>query len=713
MKNKNLKKASIVNLMTGYVIAIAFLVMIIANRPDEMETQVVVNDEDGLFVEKAEEGIKIALYGNDRVAVRQGSVYSDPGFKAVDSEGNDVSDQVVVTGLDKVDTNLAGFTYEIEYTYIDNNGEETKANRFVTINDNALVVDNSVYRDRLTGVVLNDADPVVAVVDNDPLYVDRDRDLFVGGRDVYVDDGDRIGAVEGGIGGGGHVGRGDRVHNRDRVDSIGVDDDGVVVDRGLLDRRLADLDRAAENLFPDVDDKKEKFGLDKDGVDLANLSVARNGDDIELGDVDDFDIDFDDNKNGKFGLNKGELYAYNFPSQGVGAGIGNSAVGAGAGGGAGLGAGIGEAVLGGTTVPTLGGVGILGSNIKLVPPGSESDSDGDGVPLETEILLGTNPNKSDTDGDGFSDGDEVSLYTNPVSSLSSPAIPGSKIYPQIGGVGGLVGGAGAGGAAGLQTAMVKKPLGMGVNPACSEHGAGCRGHGHGHEHGKREYDLPADGALHIMMHVDGSGSILDTRKQLDIMKETLLKEALLPYYNNNEDLYNKRVTIISNSGERTLKFFTEASKKDNVLAIAFQDEAQPSYHLPTFNKKPQDHYSKDLGSLKASLNGHRGLYRGVMFQVDRGNTFAKSFKEFVESAWQGTGYLENSNLKRYHWQENKGNIDRKDGIVFSDEYHAKDSGDPQYYLDLILKASKKVGLDLRAKGAGLTDGRAVHSNSNL
>ena len=63
------------------------------------------------------------------------------------------------------------------------------------------------------------------------------------------------------------------------------------------------------------------------------------------------------------------------------------------------------------------------------------------------------------------------------------------------------------------------------------------------------------------------------------------------------------------------------------------------------------------------------------------------------------------NLRKYYWQENKRHIENKDGIVFSDEYHAKDSGDPQYYLELIMDASKKVGLDLRAKGAGLTDGK--------
>ena len=86
--------------------------------------------------------------------------------------------------------------------------------------------------------------------------------------------------------------------------------------------------------------------------------------------------------------------------------------------------------------------------------------------------------------------------------------------------------------------------------------------GGGHHDGHYDYDhLPQNGALHIMIHVDGSGSILATRRQLDIMKDTLLKEALLPYYNNDEDLYNKRVTIIDDSGERTLQFFEKATNR--------------------------------------------------------------------------------------------------------------------------------------------------------
>ena len=300
-------------------------------------------------------------------------------------------------------------------------------------------------------------------------------------------------------------------------------------------------------------------------------------------------------------------------------------------------------------------------------------------------------------GEGILNGEVVPTLGG-IGTGAKPIEGQSANSTPSGGVGGLMGGAAAGGAAGLTQGYITEKLGMGSGI----------GQGGGYGSNKRGYNydhLPKDGALHIMMHVDGSGSILNTRKQLEIMKDTLLKDSLLPYYNNNEELYNKRVTIISNSGERTLKFFNEAAKKDNVLAIAFQDEAQPSYHLPNFNKKPEDHYLDDLNKLKSSLNGYGGVYRGVMFQVDRGKTFAKSFKEFVGNAFKGEGYLKSDNLKKYYRENNNNYIKNKEGIVFSDEYHAKDSGDPSYYLNLIFEASKKIGLDLNLHKGGLTDGK--------
>jgi hypothetical protein len=690
MKDK--KKLALASIIAGYTLATAFIVLIFANRPTN--EIVVAPEQEELFVEKVTEGVKIAMYGSDRIAIAQGTIYTDPGFKAVDSEGNDVSDQVVISGVNEVDTGKAGFTYKIEYTHINNNGDETKAERFVTVNGTDLIVNNPVvYKDHLDGVIVNDTDPIVAVVDNDPLYVGRD--VIRGDRDVVIDDTHRIGAVEGGVGGNGHIGA-DRVHRRDqhhtRIKEDVYDKD---VDLGLLDRRIAEQDLFRDDTTEITKTPKKKFGLDKDGVNLANLTVANNrgDDDAELGEV---DLNFDDNKNGTFGLSKGELYAYNFPSQGVGAGIGNSAVGAGSGAGAGLGAGIGEGVYNGETVPTLGGVGTYNS-VPMVEPGTGTDADKDGLEVEAELALGTDPTKSDSDGDGYSDGEEIASYTSPSDPASNPDVPGSSA-PSLGGVGGLISGAGSGVAAGLITGIVKPQLGVpGIAPGV--------GVGNGNYGGKRNYDLPKDGALHIMMHVDGSGSILNTRKQLEIMKNTLLKKELLPYYNNDENLYNNRVTIVDGNGERTLQFFADAAKKDNVLALVFQDEAQPAYHLPNFNKKPEDHYMDDLSKLKNKLSGYGGLYRGIMFQVDRGKTFAKSFKEFVGNAFQGTGYLEKENLKKYYYQDNQSNIKNKNGIVFSDEYHAKDEGDPQYYMDLILNASKKIGIDLKATGAGLTDGK--------
>ena len=565
-KPNKLKKTAATNLVAGYICAISFILLIAFNRQ------------------------------------------------------HNTTEQLVIETVPVVEHN----TTDKEFVYVD----RTPAPRYVDHLSGVVIDDDGQI---VTSVVTGERDIIYDRINNidETIVHDRDVDRRVD-RHWIGDDVDRINYVESGRN---HV---DRRHRGSRVDVVDdatvTYDDAVgrdrLVDPGLLDRRLSEIERTKE------------IGLDvDDGIDVGNLSPVKDGDGMELGEVDTFDV----NSDGGYGVGRGgQLYAYNFPSRGIGAGVGSSSLGAGGGAGAGLSAGIGEGVLDGESVPTLGGVG---------------------------------------------------TYTMPGALADAGPGAGS-------GVGGLVGGAGAGGAAGLYTGRVPDMLGIG---APGTGGAGSYGRG------RVNYDhLPKDGALHIMMHVDGSGSILNTRKQLDLMRNTLLKSALLPYYNDDEDLYNRRVTIVDGSGERTLKFFAEAAKKDNVLAVVFQDEAQPAYHLPNFNKKPEDHYIDDLGKLKASLNGYGGVYRGVMFQVDRGKTFARSFKEFVGNAFNGEGYLESDNLKRYHRDNNTDYIKNRNGVIFSDEYHAKDSGDPQYYLDLIFNAAQRVGLDLNIYGAGLTDGK--HNN---
>ncbi len=61
----------------------------------------------------------------------------------------------------------------------------------------------------------------------------------------------------------------------------------------------------------------------------------------------------------------------------------------------------------------------LGIGITFQRNRGESDDDKDGLTLDEEESLGTNPKKADTDGDGLSDGDEVNKYkTNPLNNDS-------------------------------------------------------------------------------------------------------------------------------------------------------------------------------------------------------------------------------------------------------------------------------------------------------
>lgn len=764
--NPNHRTVAISSLIAGYVLAVSFAILLFtASSPEEIVTASSTIEE-GEVVSAAVAAVSdnsvITLTGGGSIPWPAGKLWVDPGYSAIVGD-EDLTAFVETASF--VDVNTPG-QYKVIYTIMDPKTGKVmdSVERFVTVNQSGIISGGNIaYNDRLDGVVLGD-EKITAVIgddDDDIVYVDNnDRHLRLHG--------DTRGGAFGGNGGNGRI-RGSRT----RV----VEDD---VDVGLLDRRLADLDDEDLLVIEDNDlvarlDRKD-IGLDRGGNDRVNVGNfvpdARRGDfdDEELGAVGNFD------KNGA-GFGKGtmpgvgqgsEVYAYNFPSQGVGAGIGSPAVGAAAG-FAGLGAGIGQAVMDGQAVPALGGIGTYSPPAPAQPEGPDSDQDGisdameasfrtnpqssdtdkdgisdadevkgmsnpldprskpgttapgpdsdqDGVPASLEALYGLNPSNSDTDGDGFSDGEEIAAMTSPTNPASNPGEmggPALAVAPGVaGGVAGLVGGAGAGAAAGLVSGRVSHPLGLGV----AEPGPGYGRGGDGHGNDEWDYDhLPKDGNLFIMMHVDGSGSILSTRKALEEMKETLLKNALLPYYKNDEDLYNRRVLVVDGEGERTLKFFTDAAKKENVLALVFQDEAQPAYHLPNFNRKPEDHYIDDLKELRKGLNGYGGLYRGIMFQVDRGKTFAKSFKEFVENAWRGDGYLsdDGNNLKPYYWQENSDNIRNRDGIVFSDEYHVNSEGDPAYYMNLIMEASRKIGLDLGKYGGGQEDGRYNAKISNV
>ena len=97
-----------------------------------------------------------------------------------------------------------------------------------------------------------------------------------------------------------------RIHNRNNISNndnganVGRDvrDSIDDIDPGLLDRRLRDGDLHEDHTTRNK--IKEKIGLDKDnGIDLGKLTISRDGDESELGDIlGDVDLNFDEKSEG-------------------------------------------------------------------------------------------------------------------------------------------------------------------------------------------------------------------------------------------------------------------------------------------------------------------------------------------------------------------------------------------------------------------------------
>lgn len=192
---------------------------------------------------------------------------------------------------------------------------------------------------------------------------------------------------------------------------------------------------------------------------------------------------------------------------------------------------------------------------------------------------------------------------------------------------------------------------------------------------------------YINIYFDSSGSMNSTLTPLQEMRDTLLQDALLPFYNNDASLYNQRVNVVSNGTERTLNMLdftgTYPEDADNVVSLVFQDEANPVYHqVPTdINATRTVQYDSDIAAFRANLDSFSpSFYRGVIFQVDETGG-ATNFKQLVQAIQNGTGNYSGTN----------GLSDRTE-IVY--KYDIQDGGTAQYYLDQVTTALEELGFDL-------------------
>jgi len=183
----------------------------------------------------------------------------------------------------------------------------------------------------------------------------------------------------------------------------------------------------------------------------------------------------------------------------------------------------------------------------------------------------------------------------------------------------------------------------------------------------------------IRMYFDNSGSMNSTLTPLTTMKDTILKNRLLPFYNNDSDLYDASVTIINQADERTIDMLNMNGNtpSGNVITLVFQDEASSIYHGATITPRTST-YETDIAVFRSRLNTFAGsYYRSVVFQVI-GNAV---FKTFVEAIQNGTG-------------DYTGAYGLSDRTEMNYKYDIQDGGTPQYYLDQIVTALQELGYNI-------------------
>ncbi|MDT0644681.1 hypothetical protein RM553_17710 [Zunongwangia sp. F363] len=194
---------------------------------------------------------------------------------------------------------------------------------------------------------------------------------------------------------------------------------------------------------------------------------------------------------------------------------------------------------------------------------------------------------------------------------------------------------------------------------------------------------------HIYIYFDSSGSMNSTLSPLQEMRNTLLKQTLLPLYGNDEDAYDNQVRVISNGNERTLNFLNIEGETPvgDVIVLAFQDEAEFIYHdgSPTWDSSTgrTSTYDSDIAILRGRLSGFpANYYHGVVFQVETSTTGAyANFRKLMEYVSSSTG--------NYSGQYGLG--DRPE-VAY--EYGVTPGASAQYYADLIVDALTGLGYSL-------------------
>lgn len=185
----------------------------------------------------------------------------------------------------------------------------------------------------------------------------------------------------------------------------------------------------------------------------------------------------------------------------------------------------------------------------------------------------------------------------------------------------------------------------------------------------------------VIIFFDSSGSMNSTLSPLTTMRNTLLKSALLPFYGNDESVYDQKVRVISDPSERT---FLQLANRGNGLSgeqliMVFQDEAQPIYHATNSFEPRTLAFENDIALLRSRIEAlPSSTYRGIVFQVSRPTADGQNFKSLIQSVEGGTGLYSGVN-----------GLEDKTELAY--EYDVINGSTPNYYMDLIILKMQQLG----------------------
>lgn len=193
----------------------------------------------------------------------------------------------------------------------------------------------------------------------------------------------------------------------------------------------------------------------------------------------------------------------------------------------------------------------------------------------------------------------------------------------------------------------------------------------------------------INIFFDSSGSMNTTLNPLTTMRNTILQNCLLPFYNNDVNLYNQRVTITNIGDERAIRWIATppSNSSYNVVNLAFADESNNRYEAERLSVSGWTDGSvsgdADILQLRNTLENASTptSHRGIIFQVDTlsGNADAyPQYQNFINAVFGGLGYYQ-------------GTMGLSDKSEVSGVQDVIAGSTPQYYADLIVNAMNSLG----------------------